>query len=342
VIIKNVAEFSTRFAAFQAGDADFVSAGSPADWPQLDTLVGEVCDATGNCKPGANPDSPIRVFKSLPQISRTDVFFNEAVNTSGGNNFIGSGKLDGNGIPADFFANVNIRKAFNYCFDWDTYIKDVLQGEGVQAPDMFLPGEPGYDENSPKYAFDLDKCKAAFAEAEKYPKLAGLNDKGFRFTIAYNTGNTARQTVSQILQADLSQVNPKFVVEVTGLPWPAFLQARNAKKLTLFVLGWQEDIHDPHNWAFTYAAPGGNFSSKQGIDKDTSAKLADLVNQGAHESDPAKRAAIYAQLNQIYYDQALAILLADGFGRHYEQRWVKGYYNNPIYGDFYWYALSKD
>jgi hypothetical protein len=28
-------------------------------------------------------------------------------------------------------------------------------------------------------------------------------------------------------------------------------------------------------------------------------------------------------------------------GRHYEQRWVTGYYNNPLYGGYYYYELGK-
>ena len=32
------------------------------------------------------------------------------------NPYLGSNKLDGDGIPADFFQDVHIRKAFAYCF----------------------------------------------------------------------------------------------------------------------------------------------------------------------------------------------------------------------------------
>jgi peptide/nickel transport system substrate-binding protein len=343
VIYKSVDEFSTRFAAFQAGDADFVTVGSQADWPQMDTLVGETCDVSGKCEPTSTPDKPARSWTKLPQITRTDVLFNENVSVEGGNNFVGSGKLDGNGIPPNFFSDIHIRKAFNYCFDWDTYIADVLQGEGTQATTMFMPGQPGYDESAPHYTFDLKKCEDEFkASTLKSADGKSVWDTGFRLTVGYNTGNTARQTIAQILQANLSQVNPNFVLEVTGLPWPAYLQAQRAKKLTVYVLGWLEDIHDPHNWAFTYAAPGGAWASRQGIDKETITKLYDFVNKGVHESDPAKRAEIYKQFNQVYYDNALAILLANPAGRHYEQRWVKGYYYNPIYSGFYWYSMSKE
>jgi peptide/nickel transport system substrate-binding protein len=359
LIIREVDEFSTRLAAFKAGDADFAAAGSQADWPQLDTMVGETCEvATGVCTPSATPDNPLRLYDKTYGVTRTDAFFNFKINTSGGNNFIGSGKLDGNGIPANFFSDIHVRKAFAYCFDWATYIQDVQQGYGKQANDVMLLGQIGDSDSTPKYTLDTQKCTDEFA-ASKWTegkdkdgnvtytpdpngKIA-LSDVGFRFSIAYNTGNTARQSVAQIWQQSVSAVNPKFVVEAVGLPWPAYLSGYQAKKFPFFVLGWIEDIPDPHNWTFTYAGQGGAFSSKQGMPADMQAAFAPLIQAGAKETDPVKRAAIYAQFNQLFYDNVPTVLLAEALGKHYEQRWVKGFYNNPIYSGAYWfYALSKD
>jgi peptide/nickel transport system substrate-binding protein len=66
-----------------------------------------------------------------------------------------------------------------------------------------------------------------------------------------------------------------------------------------------------------------------------------IIDAGVHETDPAKRAEIYKQLNQLFYDNVPTILGANSLTRHYEQRWVNGYYYNPIYGDFYFYPFSK-
>ena len=74
------------------------------------------------------------------------------------NPYLGSNKLDGNGVPADFFADVHIRRAFAYCFDWDTVINDVYKGEAVQSKVLSLPGMPGFDPEAPFYSMDLDKC----------------------------------------------------------------------------------------------------------------------------------------------------------------------------------------
>ena len=290
VVIKEVDEWSTRLAAFQAGDADFVTLGSAANYPEIDPLVGQTCDVTGKCTPTGTPNQPGRVYKGLNQVSRTDAFMNFAIATTGGNNFIGSGKLDGDGIPPDFFTDINVRQAFAYCFDWDTYIKDVLNGEGVQSNDVMLPGMIGYEDNGAHYSFDAAKCTAAFkASTLKAADGKSLWDTGFRMTMAYNTGNTSRQTVAQIFQADLQAVNPKFIVEVTGIPWPTFLANQRAKKLPIFISGWLEDIHDPHNWVVPYTV--GTYGHNQGLPADLTAKFQDIINRGVAEADPAKRAA---------------------------------------------------
>jgi peptide/nickel transport system substrate-binding protein len=205
-----------------------------------------------------------------------------------------------------------------------------------------LPGEIGYSDKDPHFSFDMDKCKAAFqASTLKAADGKSLWDTGFRFTAAYNTGNTSRQSVGQILQNDLGQVNPKFVVELTGLPWPTFLKAQRAKQLPLFISGWLEDIHDPHDWLVPYATGGGAYSARQSMPDALLKTFAPLINSGAVETDPAKRAAIYQQFNQAFYAAAPDILLAVPGGRHYEQRWVQGYFYNPIYTGYIYYNLSK-
>ena len=350
VVIQKVDEFGTRFAQFQAGDADNLVVGSPADWPQADPLVGEECDYnkdTGGfdpCKPVGDGSGAVRVYKGMPQVTHTDVFFNFNIKS---NQYIGSGKLDGNGIPADFFTDVHIRKAFNYCFDWDTYISDVMVGEGVQTMTIPVAGMPGYDANAPHYTYDADKCAAEFklADVDKDGIPAGDDPEGdvwtsgFRFSATYNQGNTARQSVAEILAADLAQVNEKFLVDVLGLPWPAFLQSQRDQSLPLFISGWLEDIHDPHNWYQPYLV--GTYGRRQAMPEDLTKQFQDLLNQGVSLTDPAKRADVYKQVNQLEYDNAPEILLATATTRRYEQRWVKGFYYNPIYSGLYFYSLSK-
>ncbi len=352
VIIKKVDEWGTRFAMLQAGDADLATV-NRTDIAQVDPMVGETClynDSINDFDACVSEsDQPFRLYKGNPPATRTDAFmtFNIATSEESPNPLLGSGKLDGNGIPPDFFSDVHVRKAFNYCFDWDTYINDALAGEAKQAVSIELPGMPGYDPNGPKYTYDPAKCEEEFklADMDKDGIVAGEDPEGdvwttgFRMQVAYNTGNTVRQTIAEILAGNLAEVNELFSIEIIGLPWPTFLRNQRAAALPMFFSGWVEDIHDPHNWFQPYII--GTYGRRQQLPAELTDQFATLINAGVAETDPAKRAEIYTELNQQIFDNPPQILLALATGRHYEQRWVQGYYANPIAPGFYYYALSK-
>jgi peptide/nickel transport system substrate-binding protein len=367
VVIKNVSEWGTRFSMLQAGDADMVTV-NPENRAQVDPLVGQisqwdaskgafgplqpVCgyDSTKTaaakftvCQPGQKENGqPLNLFIGQPGLLRTDVFFNfNIANPGGGNPYIGSGKLDGNGIPTDFFSDVNVRKAFNYCFDWDTFNNDVFNGEAQQSKTLVLPGMPGYSDSAPTYSYDPDKCKAAFqASTLKSADGKSLWDTGFRMSAVYNQGNTTRQKVAEILAADISSVNSKFVIETVGLPWPAFLAAQRQLTLPMFISGWLEDIHDPHDWYVPYLI--GTYGGRQSMPADLVSQFKTLIYQGVALTDPTARDQVYEKLNQLVYDNAPDIILSFATGHTYEQRWLHGVVLNPIYPGLYFYGISKD
>ena len=341
VVIKLVGEWGTRFAMLQAGDADFTYV-PRQNVSQVDPMVGELCEWNADtndfdCGPTDDPTQPLRLFKGMPTVVRTDAFFNFNINVEGGNPYVGSGELDGNGIPPDFFSDIHVRRAFNYCFDWDAFIADALNGEGVQNVGYLIPGMLGYDPTLPHYTYDPDKCAEEIAQAWD----GKVGEVGFRFQIGYNTGNVTRQTVAQILQANFADIDPKYNIEIIGLPWPSFLAAIRGKRLPIFISGWMEDIHDPHNWAQPFLV--GTYASRQGMPDDMHEEFQKLVSAGVAASDPAERAEIYKQATQLDYEYAPAIRLAVATGRHYEQRWMHGYYYNPIYGgDSNYMRFSKE
>lgn len=345
IVIKEISEWGTRFSMLQAGDADFAQV-PRANVSQVDPLVGEKADFDvakgdfGAVAASSTPDQPLRLDKGAPGLVQTTLMFNFNINAQGGNPYIGSGKLDGKGIPADFFSDVNVRKGFEYCYDVNTEISQYWLGEAIQSFTLPLPGMPGYDANGPHYSFDAAKCADSFkASTLKAADGKSLWDTGFTFQLTYNTGNTQRLTAAQILSANLAKVNKKFIVQILGVPWPTILSEYQHSRLPAFIIGWQEDYHDPHDWYQPFLV--GTYGSNQNFPADLKKTFTDGVNAGVTETDPAKRDTIYKGLNQVIFDQATMIILGLGTGRHYEQRWVNGYYSNPLYGGFYYYSLSK-
>ena len=342
IVVQNISEWGTRFAEFQTGDADMLYVPTQYD-SQIDPMVQQTCDAQGNCTQ-TNASGTARLFKGLPTVEATTIFFTEQVNTTGGNNRLGSGKLDGNGIPADFFSDIHVRQAFNYCFDWNTYIQQVFNGEAIQALGPIIKGELGYDPNQAAYSFDLTKCADAFkASTWKAADGSSLWDTGFYMQYTYNVGNDQRKTAGDILSADLLKVNPKFHMEVVGEPFALELKDIVDSRMPIYMLGWLEDYHDPQDWVVPFLASAGSYSGFQSFPADLQKQLDQLITQGVSTSDTQARAKIYAQLQNLSYENALDLWVVQPDARHYEQTWVKGWYYNPIFGnaETYYYSLSK-
>lgn len=319
IIIQQVEEWGTRFAALQAGDAATVAVNIDVE-SQVDPLVGEFCDwETLECTENPdNPAGPLRKWDNLPSVSRTDAFL--VWNVPPDSPYLGSGQLDGNGIPPDFFSDINVRKAMATCFDYETYIAEALNGKGVRNNGPIIRDMLGYNEEGPMYEYNPEECAAYLEQAHG----GVLPETGFRLQIAYNSGNTVRQTVAQIFQSELAAINPLYQVETIGLPWPTFLRAFGAGQIPVFASGWIEDIHDPHNWAQPFTV--GTYAGRAGLPEELTSQFRELVEQAATAPTPEEREALYFELQQLYHDQAVAVTLAQATSFRFEQRWVDGYY----------------
>ncbi|CUS04074.2 putative Peptide/nickel transport system substrate-binding protein [Candidatus Promineifilum breve] len=333
VIYSIVDEWGTRFSMMQAGDAEFAQV-NPEHEIQMDPMVGEICDAqTGACEPNPeNPEGLFRKYVNRPGVNRTDIFPTFII--ADGSPYVGSGQLDGNGIPLDFFNDLNVRQALATCFNYGVYNDEVLLGQGVRNNGPIISGMLGYNPDGAMYDYDPAACAAHLEAAWD----GALPETGFRFQIAFNTGNTTRQTIGEILQGEFAALNPLYQIETLGLPWPTFLAAQRASQLPVAVNGWQEDIHDPHNWVQPYLV--GTYGARQNIPAELMDQYRELVNAGVLASDPAEREQIYFDLQALFHETLPQVILLQRDAPWYTQRWVNGYYYRVgMFGRDY-YAMS--
>jgi peptide/nickel transport system substrate-binding protein len=269
----------------------------------------------------------------------TPAQFNQAINSEGGNVFQGSGQLDGNGIPDDFFTDVHIRRAFSYCMDYETLISEALDGQGAQAQGPIIAGMMGYRDDGFVYSYDPDKCAEEFQASE-----SGVWDTGFYMQIAYNTGNDTRRLAAEILKAGVEAVNPNFQISVVGMPWPVLLNARRASKLPIYVGGWLEDFHDPHNWVHPFLHSQGAYGRVANIQEPLKSEFDSMIAEAASYTDPEQRRPIYEELQLLSQTEAVMIWLYQPLGRSAFSPWIQGWYFNAAYSNSrfsYVYALSK-
>lgn len=340
VLIKNIDEWGTRLAMFEAGDADTIYV--PEQYrPQLEPYYKTICYPDESCEEG-NPDGYILAYRDMPVPAMTPAQLNWNINVEGGNPFVGSGQLDGNGIPPDFFGDIHVRRAFNYCFDFDAMIKEALNGEGMQAQGPIIAGMMGYREGEdPLFSYDPVKCEEEF-------KLAWdgqVWENGFYMQLAYNAGNDTRRLSSEILKAGIEAVNPNFTLALVNMPWPVLLNSRRQQVLPIYVGGWIEDFHDPHNWVHPFLHSQGAYGRVVNMPEEIAAEFDALIEEAAAYTTVEERRPIYEELQLKAQEDAVMIWMYQPVGRYHFQESIKGFYFNPAYQAktySYIYALSKE
>jgi peptide/nickel transport system substrate-binding protein len=264
-------------------------------------------------------------YSGLPNLTCDAFFFNFAIAPT--SKYIGSGKLDGNGIPTDFFTDKDVRQGFSYAFDWNTYINVVMNGEAKQAVSPIVDGLFGYNPNASHYSYNLtlaaDHLKAAWG--------GQVWANGFKFTVVYNIGNTARKTCCEMLSEKLASVNPKFVVDIQPLSWPVYLDEISRTpylNLPLFRMGWLADFPDPDNFVTPFMHSTGTFSGYTHYSNPT---VDALIVQARYLPNGDQRKNIYYQLQELYYNDPPGIMLVQNLGRRWFTKYIHGFYFNPMY-----------
>jgi peptide/nickel transport system substrate-binding protein len=303
-IIKYVKEWSTRKLMLQNGDADRVTVDNPYV-PEVKAMKG-------------------LTFYEIPQLSVTMAFFCQKITPTGNPN-IGSGKLDGDGIPPDFFSDINVRKAFLHAFDRATYAEDVFNGLVVMPTSPNIEGL-AYHKEVPVYDFDLTKS----AEFMKKAFDGQLWEKGFKMIITHNTGNEMREAAAIMLAENIMSLNPKFQIEVRNVEWKDYLVKYRNFMYPLFLIGWGADYADPHNFVYTFMHSQGVYGRYMAYQNDEVDRLCD---EGIATIDPAQRGKIYSRLQDLFYEEAIAVPLYQQIVVRAYRDWVKGYTPNPMLMD---------
>jgi peptide/nickel transport system substrate-binding protein len=198
-----------------------------------------------------------------------------------------------------------------------------------------LPDQPGYAD-SPAADFDLARCAEEFKAAEFRTKddLA-LWDVGFALQLPYRAGDNVQQAVVDQLARNLAQINSKFVITPVSISTLDWLSELRAGQIPLAAIGWQEDLHDPHNWYRPYFLD--TYTSRFHLPDDLAQKYQTLIEQGVSVFAEEARAATYAALNTALHDDAALIVLPYARQWRYEPVYLKGWLDglsmNPLLPD---------
>jgi len=215
--------------------------------------------------------------------------------------------------------NIKVRQAVNYAMN-TAKLQKLMAGQIKPLNQIYPAGMPGHDQNKQFYTYDVAKAKQLLAEAG-FPN-------GFKTTI-YGHNVDPFPRVIQSLQNDLAAVGIKAQIKLmdkaTYWDWSVLKDSHAGIGLT----DWYQDFPDPSDWIgplYSNPTEGGanpSFWENAEVDK--------LYADSNHELDPAKRIAMFEQMQDIIMREAPSAPLYQPVWNGLYGKNVGGYYYHPVW-----------
>ena len=225
------------------------------------------------------------------------------------------------------FDNVLVRQALNYATDKKAIINAVFLGSGTVAKSPIPPNMMGFNNNLKDYDYDPQKAKDLL-------KQAGL-EKGFEATLwsmpVQRPYNPNSRRIAEMIQSDWAKVG--VTAKIVSYEWGEYLSGMRKGEHDTALFGWMSDNGDPDNFADVLL---GCNSIKTGSNaaRWCDKGYDDLVQKAKRVSKPEERAQLYQQAQDIFYQQAPWIALANGKTFYATRSNVTGYSVSLMGSDF--------
>ncbi|ABP96341.1 MULTISPECIES: ABC transporter substrate-binding protein [Metallosphaera] len=296
VIINWVKDPQTAYELFTSGKADIVTELPTNYFPSLKQL-----EAQGQAN-----------IYQFPTLSEFFFVFNINISNS-------SLKTLGSQyhIPSDYFANLYVREAFAYAFNYTNYIDNIVGNEkygfDFASPyaGVIIPGLPYYvppSELSNVPTFNLTYAKELLIKS-------GMYNVSINIPIIVSSGDTVDYAAAQMWAQALNQIDPNIQAQPLYLPFSEIigLEVPGQNPMPIYYLGWIADYPYPSDFVNamylengTYPAPDGwTVQYLQSLGHTNQARLYQELNTYIEEADNTANATQAA----YYYKQAEQIAI---------------------------------
>ncbi|HWI53350.1 MAG TPA: ABC transporter substrate-binding protein [Symbiobacteriaceae bacterium] len=193
------------------------------------------------------------------------------------------------------FDNKKVRQAVSYAIPYKDLTDKVMYGQAKQAKSPLPSFMPMYDGSFWKYDTNLDKAKQLLAEA-------GLPN-GFEFTFLLGSGFSDWEQDAVLIQDSLAKIGVK--MNIQRMQRSEFLQVIKKQDTPAFISKWTSFVNDPaYHLGFLLEGKGSSNYGKY-VNPEVDKRLA----EAAKLMDPAKRAGLYKEAQQMIVDDAPWIFL---------------------------------
>ncbi|NOQ71008.1 MAG: hypothetical protein GQ574_03340 [Crocinitomix sp.] len=204
------------------------------------------------------------------------------------------------------FADVRVRRAFNYAVDRDSLTNFVLQGEGSPAHNGFVPEMSGYPSETVK-GFEYNP-----ALAKKLMKEAGFPDgKGFpEITLNLNASGGVNEKIADAITYMLNK-NLGVNIALNVMPMSELHPKVERGEVDFWRFGWIADYPDPSNFLYLFHGKNIIEGKETSINyfRYSNPEFDKVYEESLVEIDAEKRMKLYAQADQILMDDAVIMPL---------------------------------
>ena len=236
------------------------------------------------------------------------------------------------------FDDPRVRRAFSAAFDRETFVQEVLQGQGIPMIHFAPPGifgAPPVDEVGlgfdPQFARQ-QLAAAGYPDCQGFPRvtLVGYGEQDPLLKFAQD------QWVTKLgCSADLIQIETWAFRETLDL---TMNDAPDAKAPHMWKMGWVADYADENNWVgvvlwcMTYTR-----------EKRTCNEIDELIVRARQETDPQRRIQLYRQIEELFFGPQGEIPFIPIYaGMSYTARHTWLELTHPPFGGEQWYTWSID
>jgi len=221
---------------------------------------------------------------------------------------------DGSDNP---LADEKVRQALNYAIDKNAVIKVVTYDVGKPMQSFMSSSTPLFHGTDPLYPYDLEKAKALLKEAGKAD--------GFELTAMALAGSADDTATLSTMQQMWAPLGVKLSIE----------QADNATMVSRYDAGdfqiqtgyWTDDIADPSEITSYFAYFPTTESQHSGYNDPT---IQELFVASGKETDKAKRADMYATIQQTYVKAAPIVFMFESPYTVALRKSVQGFEQIPL------------
>jgi peptide/nickel transport system substrate-binding protein len=233
---------------------------------------------------------------------------------------------EGDDVPANFFHDRRIRQAFNYSLDYDALNAGPLSGAATRGS-FFIPnGMYAHDPQAPVYSYDLERAEELFREA-------GVWDTGFTVSVIAEE-DSIFEAQMLVLKDGIESLNENFHINAMALPEARFDDLMAQQPIPVAMWSWTTpEFRDPHSYFMDSAHPEGRWGTLAGLAQgyENPDEIARMIEEANRELDPDARAELYAELQQVMFEEAPSILPAQENVILAYREWLDGVIANPMW-----------